>query len=202
VAASGFSTKASMGVVQRLARADVAVAGFRGGWRHAERDDIALVRERGAALHRARELVVARDGVVRRHHQQYRIVGGDRVHRRERERGRGAASLRLEQDRLGPGADLLQLLGDHEPVRFVADDQGLHGALEAARARAGLLQQRARAIQRVQRLRMMLARERPQPRAGAAAEDHRLDQGRSYAQLDQPAPPGVGPRCRDYRIGV
>jgi hypothetical protein len=119
------------------------------------------VRERRAALGRAHKRLAARDGVVRRHDEEHRVVGRDGMDRREREGRRGAASGGLEHDRLGPRADSGGLLGHEKAVRFVADHERLHRAVQRGRARQRLLQQRARAVQRVQRLRMMLSRERP-----------------------------------------
>ena len=85
----------------------------------------------------------------------------------------------------GPlGADARELGLHHEAMRFVADDERLADRRHALAAARRFLEQRALAVQGVQRLRMVLARQRPQASARAAAQDHRLDQGGPDAKLD------------------
>jgi hypothetical protein len=127
------------------------------------------VRKRRAALDRALEGLVARDDVVGRRDQQHGVIRRDRVHRGERQGGRRAAAFGLEQNRLWTRPDALELLCHHEAMRLVADDERLDRAVQASTARPGFLQQGLIAVQGVQRLGMVLARKRPQPRAGSSA---------------------------------
>jgi len=62
--------------------------------------------------------------MIRRQHQQQRIVSIPGCFQRShRDRGRGVAANRLKQDRLRLHSKLLQLLGGHETVFLVGDDQ-------------------------------------------------------------------------------
>ena len=66
--------------------------------------------------------------------------------RRDRERGRRIAALRLEHCRPQPHADLAHLLGDDEAVVFAADEDGWPDLpLETCGAQRGLLEQSANA---------------------------------------------------------
>jgi hypothetical protein len=114
-----------------------------------------------------------RDGVVGRHQPQHRV----RVGLAQQERGRGdgrraVARDRLEEDARVRDPRLAQLLGHQESVRLVADDDRRREA-RPDRARRGLLEHGARvADQRPELLRIPLPRQRPEPAAGAAGQDH------------------------------
>ena len=112
--------------------------------------------------------------MVGRQHQQQRIalVGRQRRMRRQRDRRRGVAPRRLEHDRARLAVDRAQLLGHQKAVRLVAHHD--RGADRQAREPAhGLLQHGVAAHQRQQLLGIELARQRPQPGAGTARENHR-----------------------------
>ena len=91
--------------------------------------------------------------------------------------GRGVAAERLEHDRCTL-AGQAQLFGGREAVILAAYDQHVVGqrmiARQAVEAQRGRLQQRMFAEQADQLFRKALARHRPQARAGAAGENHRL----------------------------
>ena len=91
--------------------------------------------------------------------------------RGQRDRRRRVAADGLEQDRRGREVHLAQLFGDEEAMRLVAHDDGTGGARKPGEARGGLLDHRALARERKELLRQQLARQRPQPGAGAAGED-------------------------------
>ena len=96
---------------------------------------------------------------------------GHRLQRGDGDGGRRVAADRLQDDRRWLGADQPQLLGDHETVFLIGDHQRRVGAGQAVQPQPGHLQQGALAQQRQELLGMRLARQRPQPRAGAAGED-------------------------------
>ena len=75
----------------------------------------------------------------------------------------------------------------HETVRFVTDDEWFADGGQSGAARRGFLKERVLAVQRVQRLRMIFTRKRPEPRARSAAQDHGLDHRRRDAELYQGA---------------
>ena len=92
--------------------------------------------------------------------------------RGQRDGGRGVASDWLEQDGRGRKLHLAQLFGHEEAMRFVANNNGTGGIGESREPRGGLLDHGALAGERQQLLGQELARQRPEPRAGAAGEDH------------------------------
>jgi len=115
------------------------------------------------------------DGGIRRHDPEQ---GRGRLLVREQRRGGdgggGVAAFRLEQDGRAGDAAGAQLLGHQEAVRLVAhydrrQEARTHGAA------GGLLQDGPLPDEGPQLLRIGLARQRPQPRAGAAREDDRQD---------------------------
>ena len=95
----------------------------------------------------------------------------ERHERRHRNGGRGIAADGLEDDRLRRRAELQHLLGHDEAMALVADDDGRREIRQAGDALHRLLQHRLLADQWQQLLGVQLARERPEPRAGAAGED-------------------------------
>ena len=111
------------------------------------------------------------DHVVRGQHPQHRIrvVFGDQQGGGGDRRGAVAAD-RLQHDAGIRDARGAELFGDQEPVLLVAHDDGRREAIAAGPLRR-LLQQRAVGHQRPELLGKALARDRPQPGAGAAGED-------------------------------
>ena len=109
------------------------------------------------------------------------MIGGERrddrivvvAHQGQRGAGQGrrrAPRGGLEQQRRVLTADLAQLLGSEEAVLLVAHDQG-RGALDAGKARDGLLQHRRLAAERKELLRAQLPGKGPQARADSAGQD-------------------------------
>src|SRR5439155_12282428 len=98
-------------------------------------------------------------------------------------------ALGLEKDGFGLGADARELRLHHEAMRLVAHEKRLADRGESPAAPGGFLQQRALAVQRVQRLGVMLARKRPQAGTRSAAQDDGLDHGRRDAELNQRGSP-------------
>jgi hypothetical protein len=179
-ARSGFSTKLlhGGGAVLR-GGADVAVARLGAVGHHAEGDQLALLREAGAGDQRGAEGVGIADDMVGGQHQQHGVVallavlqrgGGGQRHGRRR-----VAADGLEQDGRGLHAGLAELLGHQEAMFLVAHDDGIGEPVEAVEAAERGLQHGVLAHQRQQLLRIQLARQRPEPRAGAAREDDGYD---------------------------
>lgn len=182
MARSGFSTNSSsaraLALRQRLAAAEVAVAGLGAVGHDAEGHQRTLGCRLGADRDRMLESDLFGDDVVGRHHQQDRIALLHRNQRGQSERRRGVASHRLEYDLWRTYADLAELFGDDEAILLVGDDQRTRvdlAAGEVLQAQRGLLQQRALAGKGEELLGIALARRRPQSGAGAAGEDHALD---------------------------
>ena len=118
---------------QRLAAADVAVAGLGRGRDHAEGRQRTALDQRGRALDRHAEGIVVLDHVVGRQHQHHRLrILGQQVARRGRHRRGGVAADRLEQDALRRDADFAHLFGDHETVLVAAHHQRRHQPRPAA----------------------------------------------------------------------
>lgn len=153
---------------------DVAVAGFRLVRRDAEGDHCPGVSMGGAQRHRVAESGGVADHMIGRHDQQHRIgrAGGERS---QRQRRRGVAPHRFEQQRRRLDVDLAQLFCCQETVFLVAYDERC-GNRQSWRTgtQRGVLQQRALAVQRQQLLRIAFARQRPEAGAGAAAQDDGL----------------------------
>ncbi len=166
----------------RDAAPDVTVAGLGRSRRDAEGDQRALLRQPGGAAQRRAKGAAVADDMVRRHHRQHRIAPlGAGVERGQGEGGRRVAPDRFEDDGLRRLPRQAQLLGDDEAVFLVRNDDRRQ-FVEAIFARFGVpaqhrvLQHRMLAAQGEQLLRMLLARQRPQARAGAAGKNDGLDQ--------------------------
>ena len=166
--------------VDRLAALDVAIAGLGAARLDAERDQPAGLRRGDAAHDCAMEVGQRGDDVVRGLDQHQRVGiarqepqggGGDRR--------RGVAALRLEQDGLGLDADLLQLVVDQEPVILVADQHWCGKADVTQSACRRVLKHGPFGRELEKLLGVRSARQRPQPRAGAAGKDDRMDLRRS-----------------------
>ena len=161
---------------------DVAVARAREGRQHTEGDDRALAGGVGRTAHHLREGAGVGDVMIRRaeQHQLRRIDGMQGGYRHG---GRSVAGARLQHDGAGElGA--AQRVAQHETVVFGADQ---HGAGLGVRQRRHPLQgEREQALavdQRHELLGKRLARQRPQPRAGATTQDDGLDGGGSGHSL-------------------
>ena len=155
----------------------IAVAGFRARRLDAESDDIALVGRLDRRLHRFCKRLRISDRMVGRHHEGDRVrtellvdeMSGDRS-------GRGSiAAVRFEQQRGVADAGGAQLLGDHEAVLRRADHHRPDRLLDLVAAQHRVLEQAGGAQQRQELLGMLLARQRPQPRAAATGQQYRHD---------------------------
>ncbi len=124
------------------------------------------------------ELVGLADDVVGREHQHQRLtitLGGEQG--RDRNCGTRIAAHRLQHD-ISIDAAFAQLLGDDEAEVAMGDDDRSPEQLRIRDAREHLLKRRALSDQGDELLWPALARNRPQPRSGAAAHDHRNDLSR------------------------
>ena len=83
------------------------------------------------------------DQVIRRQHQQQRVVAvGGGLQRRQRDGRGGVAPHRLQQNRIRFNSDLAHLLSHDEAVAFVADQQWCRQGIQTGEPLVGLLQQR------------------------------------------------------------
>ena len=158
-------------IVQGGADLDISVAGLRRGRAHAECHDAP-----GVCRHRCRCEAAAKqcgidDHMVGGQHPQdrVRVVFRDQ-NRRRRDRRRAVASNRLQHDAGIPDAHGAELFGDQEPVLLVAHDYR-RGEAVAMCPQRRLLQQGAVGHEWPELLGEALARDRPQPGAGAAGQD-------------------------------
>eukprot|EP01136_Pigoraptor_vietnamica_P040121 Opistho-1_new@932 len=155
---------------------DIAEAGLRAVGHDAERDEAAVRRGVHGLPKCTREGRAVGHGLVGRgdHEDAVVSVGHKTRQCRQGECGGRVAAGRLEQQRRLGAADLAQLLQQHEAVLLVADHQRrCDGRLRVGQGReplAGLLEQRRRAGQGQELLRVERSAERPEPRAGAAGE--------------------------------
>jgi hypothetical protein len=117
------------------------------------------------------------------------IIARQRVAGAGGDRRTGIAPRRLEQD-VGLGADGGKLLGNEEAVLAVGHHDRPSKQSRIGDPAHGLLEGRQRAEQRQELLGPVLARRRPQPRAGAAAHDQGDD------RLSQFTPVVRVRRCR------
>jgi len=114
-----------------------------------------------------------------------------RMQRGDGDRGRGIAPDRLEHDVARRHARLAQLLGDQKAVLVVAHHERRADAFDAREAQRGLLDHGALAGERQELFRIERARQRPQARSRAAAQDDWLYLGVSAQPLrsvDMPVP--------------
>ncbi len=155
---------------------DVAVTGLGRGGHDAEGDQLPLTGRGEREAHGALESRHVLDHVIGRQNQQHRILGVRRqtLHcrvRGERNGGCGVASDGLEHDGLGLDLELPELFGDQESVCVVAHHDRRRG-VQALEAQRRLLQHGARTDQGEELFRVELARQRPEPGAGAARQNH------------------------------
>ena len=116
------------------------------------------------------------DGVIGGQDQHDGVgVGVAKVLRRGRDGRSRVPRHRLENLRRRDDAELLQLLRNHEAMLVVAHQDRRGAFRQRGDARRGVLQQAARGDERQDRLRPRLARQRPQARAAAAAQNHRVN---------------------------
>jgi hypothetical protein len=123
--------------------------------------------------------------VVGRQHKEERLFRGLAIacgvrecrERGYRDRRRGVAARRLEQDRGRCEAGLAQLLRDQEAVRLVADDERSCHPRQAGGPERRLLDHRPLSDERQELLRVELPRQRPEPRPRAARQDDRNQHG-------------------------
>ena len=156
---------------ERRAGADVAVLGRRPRRLDAEHDDPILLgggAAKGADLGERRR--IGDDVVGGKRDDDGAIIARQRVAGAGGDRRTGIAPRRLEQD-VGLGADGGKLLGDEEAVLTVGHHDRPSKQSRIGDPAHGLLEGRQRAEQRQELLGPVLARRRPQPRAGAAAHD-------------------------------
>ena len=162
-------------------RADVAVAGLGRIRRDAQDGDHPLRGKPHRLLQRGGVGRRIGDGLVGRRHHQHRIgTAIERLQCRQRQRGRGVAAHRLQQDGTRRLPDLAQLVEHEEAVLLVADDQrGGDGQIvcrQRGQALCGFLEQALVAVaQHQELLGIACARQRPQPGAAAAGHDDGLD---------------------------
>ena len=159
---------------QRRAHLDIAVAGLGRGRAHAEGHDAPGPRRRHRRGQRAVQRRHVADGGVGGHHPQHRVGvllghqqggGGDR-------RG-GVAAHRLQHDaRRRPRRRAATARRPGTGAPGCTPRSAARSPRPAARQR-GFLDQRAVGDQRPELLGEALARDRPQPRAGAAGQQHR-----------------------------
>ena len=182
---------------QRRAALDIAIAGLRPTRGNAEGDQPPGRGRRQRGSDRGEEAVGRADVVIGGQHQQQRF----RIALAENEGGggggrRGVAADRLEHDRLGLDRQVAQLLGDQEAMILVADQQRRGEAGRIADPLHRRLQQADIGDQRHDLLRIGGTRQRPQPRAGAARENHRMDHRASPGRRRGRRAAETVPTCR------
>jgi hypothetical protein len=151
---------------------DIAVIGRRERRRDAEGDDQAVGRGSHRFKARAGKGIRVADHVIggKHDHGRRRIARGGE-HRGDADRHGGIAAYRFEHDVTLDGASA-HLLGDDETkIRIGDDDRPVEYRLVTDTAEH-LLKRRALPDQQHELLGHALARDRPQPRARAAAHDH------------------------------
>jgi hypothetical protein len=161
---------------QGLLGFDVAIAGLRRAGHDPEGHQLPRLGRRHARRHCLTEGRGVADHVVGRQHQQQWILPlGRGLQGRHRHRWTGVAADGLQQDAGELNADLAHLLGHDEAVVLVADQQRRRKPGQTLQALLGLLQQGFFAIAGQGPVLLGVAgpRQRPKPRACAAAQDHR-----------------------------
>ena len=160
----------------RGAALDVAEARLRMRGTDAERHQRAVLREARGARDRRHERRVIADEVIGRQHEKHDVVAmaAVRPQRRERDGRRRVAAEGFEQVRRAfgklvahPGVGVLRV----KVILAVGDGDEFRDTGQRQRARRGLREQGLAVRQRHRRFRRRLARQRPQPRAGAAGKD-------------------------------
>ena len=126
----------------------------------------------GTACHRRAKGFGIGDVMIGGEHQHHRIVAAaHRIERRKCDGWRGIARGRFQNDCPPTHADRTALLRDDEAMLFVADQIRRRG-IEPIEPQQRVLQHRLRAGELEELLWVQLAGQRPQPRAGAAGENH------------------------------
>ena len=158
------------------ARPDVAIAGLRPVGGDAEGDEPLPARGARGAVDRGEEARHRGDGMVggQDQHQRVRLLR-QQQQRRDADRRRRVAAQRLEHDRLRRHAGEAKMLGHDEAMLVIGDHHRRREAGAVGHPQRRLLQQRALAQQRQELLGVERPRQRPQPRPGAARQDHRMD---------------------------
>ena len=142
---------------QRRSDLDVAIAGFRRRWLHAEGYHAPGACSGHGSGQRCAQRRQIGDRGIRRHHPQHGIRVFLCHQQRRRSNGRGAvAAHRLQHDSrpFDPGG--AQLLGDQEPVFLIADDDR-RGEFRTMGAKGGFLDHRPLGYQRPELLGKALA---------------------------------------------
>ena len=156
---------------ERFAALDVAVAGFGRRRRDPEGDEPVLGGEPGSRGGGGAKSGHVGDVVIARADQHDRV--GRQPARGERNRRGGVLGFGLDDD--GRAWRFSGLLLDMFEVRGSGDDHRSRELLGIAAAGERRLEHRLLTDQRQERLGLGLATARPQPRAAAAAKDHRND---------------------------
>jgi hypothetical protein len=150
---------------------DIAVTGLGTIRNDAESDDRPGIGRRQAAQDRGLKRGGVADMVVRRRGQQHGIVAiAAGVEGGNSQRRSGVAAKRFKQQGPGREPEFAQLLGGDKAILFVADDDR-RANWQSGQSLEGVLQQAVATDQGLQLLGMLFARNRPQARARAAAED-------------------------------
>ncbi len=160
---------------KRRAGMNVAVAGRRVGGPQAEDDDVARLGRRQRGADRRPEAGDIADDVIGGKNEENGVGVGFGGERGGRGNGRGGiAPLRLEQDR-GAGVRVRQCGADKVGVTGAGHDNRRRegGGFGDARQRQG--EGRDAVDQRQERLRRVLARDRPQTQARTTAKNDRRD---------------------------
>ncbi len=103
------------------------------------------------------------------------LLGLERQERGDRDGGRGVAAHGLEHDGARRDLGQAELLGDHEAVLVVGDDERRGKDTRIGDAQRRVLEQAALRHERQELLWMQRPRHRPEPRARAARQDHGMD---------------------------
>ena len=160
------------GSLQRRAGLDVAVAGFRPSRGDAKGNQPPCCGVGRRLPHRCAEAFDIGDDVICRQDQQDRISAFTLgVQRRHRDRRRGVAPDRLQDDRPRLDADRAQLLGNHESMLLIAHHQRRDDFAQTGDSQDGVLQQGVLVRQRQKLLGIGFTRQRPQPGTAAAGQD-------------------------------
>src|SRR5581483_8962347 len=164
---------------ERPGALDIAVARVWLRRLDAEGDKMARIRCATSARHRIAKRRAVTDHVIGRQHEEDAVrIALLHVERRRRHRRGGIASGGLEQLCRRPHTQFLELLCHHEAMVAIADDDRWRAIAHALYARHRVLEEAARSGKGEKLLRPRLARERPEPRAAAAAQDDRMNSPR------------------------
>jgi len=139
------------------------------GRHHAERHEVAALRDPRRLAQRTGERLLVSDEMIGRQHQRHlvRLAAGE--HRGQPGRDGGRARQRLAEDVVLGKAG--QLLARRSHVRLGGDDVDVIGLQQRSQPAGGLLQQARLAGQVEQLLRRPPPRQRPEAGAGSAGHD-------------------------------